>query len=120
MPSPKNPAPYVSVFELMTERGLLAVLRKATKVPTYGMLDRLQGYLVAGKSIRDLSPRAWEPGGSLLTGGFGFAARPLPNGHIELAISVGSRGEASQLFFEVELDPRGGVRYFKEKGFATN
>ncbi|MBL7980764.1 MAG: hypothetical protein JNL52_03040 [Flavobacteriales bacterium] len=120
MPSPKNPTPYVSVFELMTERGLLAVLRKATKVPTCGMLERLQGYLVSGKTIRALSPRAWEPGGSLLTGGYGFAARPLANGLIELTISLGSRGEASQLFFEVELGPRDGVRYFKELGFATN
>ena len=120
MPTPTNPAPYVSVFDLMTERGLLAVLRKATKNPTCSIPERLKGHLAAGKGIRDLSPGAWEPGGNLLTGGFGFAARPLPNGRFELAISVGRRGGSSQLFYEVELGPRGGVRYFKEKGFARN
>lgn len=112
--------PTLSVFQLLDERGLRAVLRRAAKTYCPAYVERLHQHLEAGGSLRTLAPRAWEPGGNLRSGGYGMAARPLANGRMELWFSVGRPGESSSVCYEVELGPRGGVRYFKYLGFAQN
>ena len=111
---------YVGIFELMDERRVLALIRRANVQPVMGFIVGLQERLDAGASLRQLAPRAWEPAGNFLGGGYGFDARALSNGHFEVRLSIGPRGEAHTFSVEVGFGPRGGLRYYKHLGFAVN
>ena len=116
----RRPSDYTCAFDLVDERCVLALLRRAVKRPMLSFIWRLTEQLTAGRSLRDLMPEAWQPGGNYLQGGYGLGARPLANGHVELAFSTGSGGESHSVFYEAAFGPRGGLRYYKELGFSIN
>lgn len=117
---PMKALPYVSAFDLMDERRVLAVIRRAAVRPTLSFIASLHERLAAGRSLRELMPQAWQPGGNLLAGGYGMAAQAMDNGNVMLSFSVGRKGEAHQLTYEVGFGPRGAVRYLNEVGFSMN
>lgn len=115
---PKRTVPYQCAFDLVDERCIRALLRRAAKRPMLSFIDRLNKQLTAGQSLRDLMPKAWQPGGNCLQGGYGLGARPLAKGHVELVFSVGRGGESHSVVYEAAFGPRGGLRYYKEVGFS--
>lgn len=107
---------YRSAFELLTERMVCAVIKRAAKRPTLSFMETLHERLQAGRPLRELMPSAWEPGGSYKRGGYGL--EQMPNGHVLLAFSMGGGGHYHEMLYEVGFGPRGGLRYFKEIGFS--
>ncbi|MCB0782387.1 MAG: hypothetical protein KDC03_23100 [Flavobacteriales bacterium] len=65
-------------------------------------------------------PRAWQPKGNFREGGWGMAAQVLPTGRIERSFSFGPWDEPHCEFYEVDVGPRGGLRYFKYLGFTIS
>ncbi|MEO7082306.1 MAG: hypothetical protein ABIY71_12290, partial [Flavobacteriales bacterium] len=89
MRKPVKKPTYVGLFELMDERCLLALIRKANVYAMSSSVVELQERLDAGETLREIAPGAWQPEGNYLSGGYGFDARALPKGRFEVRFSVG-------------------------------
>lgn len=119
MPKKIEQPTYVGIFQLMDERCLNALFRQAAKYPPL-VLNGLLARLDKGIPLHELAPRMWLPEGNYLGGGYGADACLLPNGHIMVRFSFGLQGEAHEQLLEVAFGPRGGLHYYKERGFSMN